>query len=178
MSDKPKSPTTGVDKTVPQPSIVSQNSKKVNSKIAPPVTTVGDQDSTAPWVYSDLVKEHFLNPRNFLMGDENQYVYDAVGTVGNPVCGDQMRMFLQIQDGRITDVKWKTYGCASAIASTSALSELIKGKTLDQALAVGPAEIADFLGGLPEHKFHCSVLGHEALAAAIQSYRSSEASSQ
>ena len=131
------------------------------------------------WVYSDIVKEHFLSPRNFLMGDETKYPHDAEGTVGNPVCGDQMKMFLQITprpDGEdiIKDVKWKTYGCASAIASTSALSELVKGKTLNDALKVGPAEIADFLGGLPPQKFHCSVLGHEALAAAITDYRSRE----
>lgn len=123
------------------------------------------------WVYSDIVKEHFLNPRNFLMGDESAYQCDAVGIVGNPVCGDQMKMFLKIKDDKIVDVKWKTYGCASAIASTSALSELAKGKTLDEALKIGPAEIADFLGGLPQHKFHCSVLGHDALAAAITQYR-------
>ena len=125
----------------------------------------------ADWVYSDVVKDHFLSPRNFLMGDETQYPHDAVGVVGNPVCGDQMKMFLQIEDDRIKDIKWKTYGCASAIASTSALSELAKGKTLDEALQIGPAETAAFLGGLPEHKFHCSVLGHEALAAAIKNYR-------
>lgn len=125
----------------------------------------------ASWIYSETVKEHFLNPRNFLMGDEAQYLADAVGIVGNPICGDQMKMFIQVQDGRITDIKWKTYGCASAIASTSALSELAKGKTLDEALQIGPEEIAEFLGGLPQHKFHCSVLGHEALAAAIENLR-------
>lgn len=125
------------------------------------------------WVYSEAVKEHFLNPQNFLMGDETAYPHDAEGVVGNPVCGDQMKMFLQVEDGKIKDLKWKTYGCASAIASTSALSELAKGKTLDEALQIGPAEIADFLGGLPQHKFHCSVLGHEALAAAIENYRES-----
>lgn len=126
----------------------------------------------APWVYSDIVKEHFLNPRNFLMGDEAAYPHDAEGIVGNPVCGDQMKMFLQIKGGKITNLKWKTYGCASAIASTSALSELAIGRTLDEALAIGPEEITKFLGGLPEHKFHCSVLGHEALRAAITDYRS------
>ncbi len=126
---------------------------------------------SAPWVYSEIVKEHFLNPHNFLMGDEAKYPHDAVGTVGNPVCGDQMKMFLQIKNDVITDVKWKTYGCASAIASTSALSELAKGRTLNSALTIGPEEIADYLGGLPPHKFHCSVLGHEALAAAIRDYR-------
>lgn len=124
-----------------------------------------------PWVYSDIVKEHFLNPRNFLMGDEAAYPHDAEGVVGNPVCGDQMKMFIQVQDEKIIDVKWKTYGCASAIASTSALSELVKGKTLEEALQVGPHEITEYLGGLPEHKFHCSVLGHEALTAAIENFR-------
>ncbi len=132
---------------------------------------MADQNSSS-WVYSDLVKEHFLSPRNFLMGDEAQYTHDAEGVVGNPVCGDQMKMFLRIDDGKITDIKWKTYGCASAIASTSALSELAKNKTLDEALQIGPEEITEYLGGLPKHKFHCSVLGHEALAAAIQDYRS------
>lgn len=123
------------------------------------------------WVYSDIVKEHFLNPRNFMMGDEANYQYDAEGVVGNPVCGDQMKMYITVEDSKIIDVKWKTYGCASAIASTSALSEIVKGKTLDEALEVGPKEITDYLGGLPEHKFHCSVLGHEALAAAIANFR-------
>lgn len=132
--------------------------------------------TSASWVYSDIVKDHFLSPRNFLMGDETKYPHDAEGVVGNPVCGDQMKMFLQIDGDKITDIKWKTYGCASAIASTSALSELAKGRTLDEALAIGPAEIADFLGGLPAHKFHCSVLGHEALAAAIKNYRNSQSS--
>lgn len=134
-----------------------------------------DQNQNQDWVYSDIVKEHFLSPRNFLMGDETKYPHDAEGVAGNPVCGDQMKMFLQISDGKIKDVKWKTYGCASAIASTSALSELAKGKTLDEALQIGPAEIAQFLGGLPAHKFHCSVLGHEALAAAIANYRNNSA---
>lgn len=123
-----------------------------------------------PWIYSDAVKEHFLNPKNFLMGDESKYHYDAKGIVGNPICGDQMLMFIQVKDNKITDVKWKTYGCASAIASTSALSELAKGKTLAAALNITAEEIAEYLGGLPKHKFHCSVLGHEALAAAIQNY--------
>lgn len=130
---------------------------------------------STPWVYSDIVKEHFLNPRNFLMGDESAYPHDAEGIVGNPVCGDQMKMFIRVKDDKIVDLKWKTYGCASAIASTSALSELTKGRTLDEALTIGPDEIAEFLGGLPKHKFHCSVLGHEALRAAITDYRAHQA---
>lgn len=125
------------------------------------------------WVYSDIVKEHFLNPKNFLMGDESKFPADAIGLVGNPICGDQMKMFLKIDPATdtITDIRWKTYGCASAIASTSALSELAKGKTLDDAMKITAAEIADYLGGLPEQKFHCSILGHEALHEAIKNYR-------
>lgn len=159
----------------PTPTSKPTTTKPTTTKptLAPrPPAACSASASPTPWVYSDLVKDHFLSPRNFLMGDESAYRYDAVGTVGNPICGDQMRMFLQIQDDRITDVKWKTYGCASAIASTSALSELVKGQTLDDALKVGPEQIATYLGGLPKHKFHCSVLGHEALAAAIADYRS------
>ena len=123
------------------------------------------------WVYSDIVKEHFLNPRNFLMGDESKFDYDAVGLVGNPICGDQMKMFIKVIDNKITDIRWKTYGCASAIASTSALSEIAKGKTLDEALKISAKDIDDYLGNLPKHKFHCSILGHDALKDAINNYR-------
>ena len=128
------------------------------------------------WVYSETVKEHFLNPRNFLMGDESGFSYDAVGTVGNPVCGDQMKMYIKVarrEDGAevIDDIRWKTYGCASAIASTSALSEIAKGKTLDAALLISAEDIDAYLGKLPKHKFHCSILGHDALRDAIEQYR-------
>ena len=125
------------------------------------------------WVYSEAVKDHFLNPRNFLMGDEKKFDYDAVGLVGNPICGDQMKMFIKVDPGTdtIKDLRWKTYGCASAIASTSALSELAKGKTLDDALKISAQDIDNYLGNLPKHKFHCSILGHDALRAAINSYR-------
>ena len=125
------------------------------------------------WVYPEKVKEHFINPRNFLFGDESQFEFDAVGQVGNPICGDQMRMYIQVdkENDTIKDVRWKTYGCASAIASTSALSELAKGKTLDEALEISAKDIDDYLGNLPKHKFHCSVLGHEALKEAIENYR-------
>lgn len=127
------------------------------------------------WIYSEKVKDHFMKPRNFLFGDESQFDADAVGQVGNPICGDQMKMYLQIKDDKIVDVRWKTYGCASAIASTSALSELAKGKTLDEALAISAKDIDDYLGNLPKHKFHCSVLGHEAMEDAINKYRGKEA---
>lgn len=123
------------------------------------------------WVYSDIVKDHFLNPRNFLMGDESKFDYDAVGLVGNPICGDQMKMFIKVKDDKITDIRWKTYGCASAIASTSALSEIAKGKSLDEALKISAKDIDDYLGNLPKHKFHCSILGHDALKDAINNYR-------
>lgn len=125
------------------------------------------------WIYTDIVKDHFLNPRNFLMGDESRFVCDAIGLVGNPICGDQMKMFLKIdpKTDKITDIRWKTYGCASAIASTSALSELAKGKTLDEALNITAEDIDNYLGKLPKHKFHCSILGHDALRNAIENYR-------
>lgn len=162
MTTKPQS-----DSSLTQNSAEPTNSSTPSDNAA---CESSNQSASQSWVYSDIVKDHFLSPRNFLMGDETKYPHDAEGTVGNPVCGDQMKMFLQIEDDKIKDVKWKTYGCASAIASTSALSELAKGKTLDDALKIGPAEIAEFLGGLPAHKFHCSVLGHEALSAAIENY--------
>ena len=125
------------------------------------------------WVYTDIVKDHFLNPRNFLMGDESKFRCDATGIVGNPICGDQMKMFIKVdkKTDTITDLRWKTYGCASAIASTSALSELAKGKTLEEALKISAEDIDNYLGKLPKHKFHCSVLGHDALKDAIKNYR-------
>ena len=123
------------------------------------------------WIYSDVVKEHFMHPRNFLFGDESKFDFDAIGLVGNPICGDQMKMYIKVKDDKIVDLRWKTYGCASAIASTSALSELAKGKTLDEAMKITAKDIDDYLGNLPKHKFHCSILGHEALEDAIKNYR-------
>ncbi|MDO4889624.1 MAG: iron-sulfur cluster assembly scaffold protein [Candidatus Saccharibacteria bacterium] len=123
------------------------------------------------WVYSEIVKEHFLNPRNYLMGDESKFKYDAMGIVGNPICGDQMKMYIKVSDGKIADIRWKTYGCASAIASTSALSELAKGKTLDEAVKISAKDIDNYLGNLPKHKFHCSILGHDALREAVENYK-------
>ena len=129
------------------------------------------------WIYTDTVKDHFLNPRNFLMGDESKFEYDAMGLVGNPICGDQMKMYIRVKNNRIEDIRWKTYGCASAIASTSALSELAKGKTLDAALKISAKDIDDYLGNLPKHKFHCSILGHDALKNAIENYRTRKTTS-
>lgn len=150
----------------------SKSSQNATKKTTAKTATNGFLAGT-DWVYTDLVKEHFLNPRNFLMGDETKFAYDGRGIVGNPICGDQMLMMIKIdkKTKTITDIKWKTYGCASAIASTSALSELAKGKTLEDALKISAEEIESYLGGLPKHKFHCSVLGHEALKNAILDYQ-------
>lgn len=122
------------------------------------------------WLYSDTVKDHFTNPRNVLLGDESQFAANARGQTGNIKCGDQMLMLLQIQDDVITDVRWKTYGCASAIASTSMLSLIIKGMNIREAYAIRPQDLVDKLGGLPEYKIHCSVLGDKALRSAIDDY--------
>ncbi|MFH2137472.1 MAG: iron-sulfur cluster assembly scaffold protein [Candidatus Omnitrophota bacterium] len=123
------------------------------------------------WVYTEKVKEHFTNPRNILK-DGDEFAADGKGTVGNVKCGDEMMFLIKVnrQKGTIEDCRWKTYGCASAIASTSMLSEMIKGMDLKKAYHITPAEIMQQLGGLPEHKVHCSVLGDKALRAAIDDY--------
>jgi nitrogen fixation NifU-like protein len=122
------------------------------------------------WLYSDTVKDHFTNPRNVLMGDESEFPGNARGQTGNIKCGDQMLMLLNIKDDIITDVRWKTYGCASAIASTSMLSETIKGMSIQDAYTIKPEDLVEKLGGLPEYKIHCSVLGDKALRTAIDDY--------
>jgi len=123
------------------------------------------------WLYSDTVKDHFTNPRNVYDPEKDKDFHpDAEGMVGNIKCGDQMMFMLKIEDDIITDVRWKTYGCASAIASTSMLSETIKGMHIRDAYHIKPADIARRLGGLPENKIHCSVLGDKALRAAIDVY--------
>ncbi|TNJ37839.1 iron-sulfur cluster assembly scaffold protein [Prosthecochloris vibrioformis] len=123
------------------------------------------------WVYTEKLKEHFMNPKNILQGEDTD-AFDGVGMEGNLSCGDQMMVVIKVDPAKevITDCQWKTYGCASAIASTSVLSEMVKGMTLDQAFDVSPKDVTKELGGLPDNKIHCSVLGDKALRAAINDY--------
>ena len=122
------------------------------------------------WLYSDTVRDHFTNPRNVLMEDESAFAANAKGQTGNIKCGDQMLMLLKIEDDVIVDVRWKTYGCASAIASTSMLSEMVKGMGIEEAYKLRPEDLVAKLGGLPEYKIHCSVLGDKALRSAIDDH--------
>lgn len=117
-------------------------------------------------LYSDKVMDHFTNPRNVGKLDNPS----GVGQVGNARCGDIMKNYIQVEDGVITDVKFNTFGCASAIASSSMATELIKGKPIDQALALTNQAVAEALDGLPAIKMHCSVLAEEAIKAAVKDY--------
>jgi nitrogen fixation protein NifU and related proteins len=121
-------------------------------------------------MYSEKVMDHFTNPRN--VGDMEDA--DGVGQEGNPTCGDAMKIYIKVKDDRIIDAKFKTFGCGAAIAVSSMVTEMVKGKTLDEALAISKEAVANELGGLPPQKMHCSMLGSDALKKAIEDYRSKQ----
>lgn len=117
--------------------------------------------------YSKKVMDHFLNPRN--VGEIKDA--DGVGEVGNPVCGDIMRMYIKVKDNVITDIKFLTYGCGAAVATSSMVTEMVKGKTIEEALEITNKQVAEALDGLPPIKMHCSILAEEGIKAAIDDYK-------
>jgi len=117
-------------------------------------------------MYSEKVMEHFQNPRN--VGEIPDA--DGIGTVGNPICGDVMRLYIKVKDGIIQDAKFKTFGCGAAIATSSMVTEMVKGKSVEEALKISNKAVAEALDGLPPIKMHCSVLAEQALKAAIDDY--------
>ena len=116
--------------------------------------------------YSEKVMDHFMNPRN--VGEIESA--DGVGEVGNPACGDMMRLYLKIDDGKVVDAKFRTFGCGAAIASSSMLTEMVKGKTIEEARAISNQHVADALDGLPAVKIHCSVMAEQAVKSALDDY--------
>jgi len=138
---------------------IKNSSKKKSSSTSNNITNSS--------LYTEKVMEHFMNPHN--MGEIQNA--DAVGEAGNPVCGDVMFLYLKVKNNRIEDIKFKTLGCAAAIATSSMVTDIAKGKTLDEALKITNKQVAEELGGLPAVKMHCSVLAQEALKNAIENYR-------
>ncbi|MFC1787614.1 iron-sulfur cluster assembly scaffold protein [Patescibacteria group bacterium] len=139
------------------------------------MSDVSNHNNSESWFYSDIVKDHFFNPRNLMCEEVDENQFDASGSYGSPACGDEMKVWIKIdpKTERIKEFKWRTFGCASAIASTSVASEMVlkdKGMTLDQALELKPQDIIEQLGGLPPRKIHCSVLADKALKIAINQY--------
>jgi nitrogen fixation NifU-like protein len=125
-------------------------------------------------MYTDIVLDHFMHPRN--VGEIPNA--DGVGEVGNPICGDMMTFYIKVKDGRISDVKFKTFGCGAAIAVSSIVTEMAIGKTLEEAKAITRQQVAERLGGLPPQKMHCSNLGTDALAQAIADYEKKAAAGE
>jgi nitrogen fixation NifU-like protein len=121
-------------------------------------------------MYSELVMEHFSNPRNVGVIEDAH----GVGKVGNPLCGDVMEMFIKVEDNRIVDVKFRTFGCGAAIATSSIATEMIKGKSIDEAVQLSNKAVAEALGGLPAQKMHCSNLAADAVRSAIEDYWSKQ----
>src|SRR3989338_1975646 len=141
---------------------------------------VTSHDKKQSWFYSDMVKEHFFHPKNFMDHDPEPQEYNAMGKVGSPACGDELRVWMSVDPAteRVKSFRWKTFGCGSAIASTSMASVMVTendGMTLEEARKLKPQDIMERLGGLPQRKFHCSVLCDKALRDAINDfYRSKE----
>ncbi len=125
-------------------------------------------------MYSKEVMDHFMNPRN--VGEMPDA--DGVGVEGNPVCGDVMKLYIKVEDDKIVDAKFQTFGCGAAIAVSSMITEMVKGKTLDEALKISKEQVAEALGGLPPQKMHCSNLGADALKKAIEDYRQKQQASK
>lgn len=148
-----------------------KNKKTVirTAPLSPHIRRGGDS-----WVYTDIVRDHFFNPRNLLKPeDEREYKADGVGQVGSPACGDVMKVWIKVKKGKIVDCKWQTFGCGSAISSTSMMSTMVTengGMSLDDAMKLTAMDINRQLGGLPTIKIHCSILGDQALKAAIKDY--------
>ncbi|MBI4438247.1 iron-sulfur cluster assembly scaffold protein [Candidatus Uhrbacteria bacterium] len=146
--------------------------------LRPIAGTTGDvtaKNGAQSWFYTDVVKDHFFHPRNFMVEDAREGDYNAIGKVGSPACGDELRVWMKVdpESEHIQDFRWKTFGCGSAIASTSMASVMVTeggGMTLEAARALKPQDIMDRLGGLPARKFHCSVLCDKALRDAINDY--------
>jgi nitrogen fixation NifU-like protein len=142
--------------------------KKVNGDVS-------SRDGETSWFYSETVKDHFFNPRNFLKNDDDTVRFNAIGKIGSPACGDELRVWLNVDPDteKIIEFRWRTFGCGSAIAATSMLSVVVTengGITLEEARKIKPQEIMERLGGLPARKFHCSVLCDKALRDAINDY--------
>ncbi len=149
--------------------------KKVK-KLKGDVIYFGDKYKKKSWVYSGIVKDHFFHPRNVLL-DDTHYKADGIGVAGSPACGDMMMVWIKVdpKTKKIKECKWRTFGCASAIASTSIMSIMVTengGMDIKKAMNLKPQQILERLGGLPDRKFHCSVLGHSALREAIGDYLS------
>ena len=125
-------------------------------------------------MYSEKVMDHFRNPRN--VGEIADA--DGIGTVGNPVCGDMMSIYIKVKNNHLTDIKFKTFGCGAAVATSSMITELAKGKSLDEAMKITRGDVAESLGGLPPVKMHCSNLAADALHEAIKDYRKRQGASK
>lgn len=147
---------------------------KKQSNTAGPIDVV-NQFTGEKWYYSDIVKEHFFNPKNLMLEDPDETHYDAVGMVGSPACGDMLKMWMKVDPGteRIRELKWRTFGCASAIAATSMFSVMVTehdGMPIGDALKIKPQDIMMRLGGLPNRKIHCSVLADKSFRKTVNDY--------